>query len=197
MDTNYLKQTVGPILSSALASLITYGYDSTSAGPRGLDAITFIGEYLLHHDESLKKVAVAHKQRAELQAMKEAAIASEQTGREHRRRFEDEIKRRTSQIFDQEMRAEEEQQRAKAAEAEAERQSAANTTEGGSGEKPDAEPRRGVPEPIQEGEEEKEDGGDAAIGETLDGDSSKTHDGGGSGVAGDAIAEEKEEEEDY
>lgn len=189
MDANYLKQTVGPLLASALSALITYGYDSTSSGPRGFDAITFIGEYLLHHDKSQKKIEEDHKRRAELQAIKEAAIAAEHADREQRRRFEEEIKGRMAEILEKERKVEEERQRARAAEAvELEKGVAAATSEGGQTvEKPETETRSGIPEPIQEGEEEDEGNTEKVTGAGEEDSAS---------AAPGVIAEENEDEED-
>ncbi|KAI9012980.1 hypothetical protein BC832DRAFT_548525 [Gaertneriomyces semiglobifer] len=98
MDSNYLKQTVGPVLASGLASLITHGYDTASSGPRGLDAITYLGEYLLHHDRSMQQIAKDSEYRSTLQALRDAALAAEKADAETRRRFEKELSTRTEAI---------------------------------------------------------------------------------------------------
>ncbi|KAI9095157.1 hypothetical protein DFS34DRAFT_626873 [Phlyctochytrium arcticum] len=155
MDTNYLKQTVGPLLSSALASLVTYGYDTSSSGPRGLDAISFLGEYLLNHAEAQKLIADDHKKREAIKALQNHYNAAQETQREHRRRLDDELKLRTGNILDKQRKAEEERQAQIAAELEAEQRKVAAALE--PPELVDLETRRGIPEAILEGEEDRED----------------------------------------
>ncbi|KAJ3190182.1 hypothetical protein HDU85_000473 [Gaertneriomyces sp. JEL0708] len=105
MDSNYLKQTVGPVLASGLASLITHGYDTASSGPRGLDAITYLGEYLLHHDRSTQQIAKDSEYRSALQALRDAALAAEKADAEARRRFEKELSTRTEAIKEETKKA--------------------------------------------------------------------------------------------
>ncbi|TPX56778.1 hypothetical protein PhCBS80983_g04302 [Powellomyces hirtus] len=180
MDTDYLKHTVGPLLTSALTALLNSGYDASSNYPRGLDPVTFIAEHLLHHDASVHQIAADKKRRTDLVALQESVAAAQHLEKESRRHFEDQIKAKASEILAKEKRQEDEEA-AKAASvaaavaaaakaAQEAKNSASNANrevkgEGKEGEdvgKSETELRRGVPEAIEEGEEdEKEEGAEA------------------------------------
>lgn len=71
MDANYLKQSVGPLLADALASLYAYGID-THNDPfhPHKDPISFIGKYFLEFDNAHKSASeydVEHNKLKELQ----------------------------------------------------------------------------------------------------------------------------------
>ncbi|KAJ3008496.1 hypothetical protein HKX48_008496 [Thoreauomyces humboldtii] len=172
MDTDYLKQTVGPLLSSALSALVIHGYSSkthaASGGalhPRGVDPVTFVGEYLLHHDQARTQVTADASRRKGLVDLREAVAKADRTEKEHRRRFEDEVRSRAQSILEKEAMAEEEAARASAAAAalaeqrEKELASSAAVVEEGKeeGENGNTELRRGVPEAIEEGEEDEKE----------------------------------------
>ncbi|KAJ3147680.1 hypothetical protein HDU86_007929 [Geranomyces michiganensis] len=181
MDTDYLKHTVGPLLSSALTSLVTSGYDTSSTHPRGVDPITYVGEYLLHHGHATGLTSTAAKRRTDLIALQQSVAHAQHAEREARRLLDEQVKHRASEILAKERRAEEEAKLAKAAEAAANAQAAlaaANAAEqaalkeaaaaAAAAAKSDGDLRRGgVPEAIEEGEEdEKEHTEDAAVAES-------------------------------
>ncbi|KAJ2988756.1 hypothetical protein HDV02_005418 [Globomyces sp. JEL0801] len=69
METNYVKQSVGPVLTNALSSLILhYPYSvEPSSYSTTLDPISYVGYYLLAHSNHIKE-------NQELVSMKETSM---------------------------------------------------------------------------------------------------------------------------
>ncbi|KAJ3379065.1 hypothetical protein HDU92_006926 [Lobulomyces angularis] len=60
MEANYLRQSVGPVLADAFASLYAHGIDSHNDPTHPhKDPIGFVGRYLLEHDRVQKESALA------------------------------------------------------------------------------------------------------------------------------------------
>ncbi|KAI8827099.1 uncharacterized protein EV422DRAFT_25880 [Fimicolochytrium jonesii] len=186
MDADYLKQTVGPLVASALSSLVTYGYDATASYPRGHDPITFIAEYLIHHDKAAKNVAVHKKYRADLASLQSAFAAAEAQEKEARLRMEEEIKVKANKILERQSIADEESARRLAEDAAraaaAILAAAKQANEASEAERLANEPR-GIPTVIEEAEEGKEtEDAEEAVEEKPD-------------IPTDTIAEEREDAE--
>ena len=196
MDANYLKQTIGQTLSSAIVSLLSHGYPSQS---QTTDPITYIAHYLLHHSASQIQISQDAQTRKSLNLLLQSVQQTTRTESENRRRFELELKGRTSVIAEKETARES---------VVAKGGNGADGAEtGGTG--AEEEKRSQQPDVIAEGDEGKEEADAAAGGgeKAAEGDDDKpgefaggtTTGGGGGGPDDTTIAEstiEEEKEED-
>ncbi|RKO85978.1 hypothetical protein BDK51DRAFT_32012 [Blyttiomyces helicus] len=87
MDANYLKQTVGAALTSALTTLATH----FPADEDAADPIQFVGRYLLHHDKAAALAASERARAARLEEMRAEVAAKAKTEGERKKRLFEEL----------------------------------------------------------------------------------------------------------
>ncbi|KAJ3037636.1 hypothetical protein HDV00_001441 [Rhizophlyctis rosea] len=191
MDANYLKQTVGTPLTQALTHL-TLHTPLLSQPSQSQDLVTYIGRYLLSHDASKSLISSDTLHRQTLQSLKDDLARIQRAEADNRLRFECELRRRTSQIAESEVKRE------------AEGVGKGGAGEGGagtgSGQTDAGEDGAARPGVIAEGEEGGAEGAAEGAGGTTATEGESGEVGGGGGGGPEDIAEstiEEEKEEDY
>ena len=105
MDSNYLKHTVGPVLSSAINSLIAQGVPTDPSQP---DPVAYIASYLLHHNKSSKSLDNDRVQSQTTQALRDAISAKKKLLEETKRRVCEQVREQgVRRARNAELRAEE------------------------------------------------------------------------------------------
>lgn len=99
MEATYIKQTVGPILAEALASLALHQpLSQTESSYRStMDPITYIGQFLLQADASAKRGIVIGYEREVINAKLAAHQETLRLEKEARARFSVQLRQRLSE----------------------------------------------------------------------------------------------------
>jgi hypothetical protein len=100
MESNYIKENIGPILTRALADIVLHAPHSqhVSSYSSLADPITLLGHYLLEHDRLSKNGVALSDRRDKLAAMVAGYAAKQQRERESRARMTVELGGRVAAV---------------------------------------------------------------------------------------------------